>query len=66
VDFAEYDDMMRRMVEIIVRMDAAIDELKGLNRQQVAINADVNTTLARLETLITRVFRGEGANGREA
>jgi hypothetical protein len=35
------------------------------NRQQVEINADVKTTLARIEALIARMFP-TGENGREA
>jgi hypothetical protein len=66
VDFAEYDAMMRRMLAVVVRVEEAIVELRDFNRQQVEIHADVRTTLARLETLITRVMRGEGGNGREA
>jgi hypothetical protein len=60
VDFAEYDDMMRRMLAVVVRMEEAIVELRDFNREQLAINA-------RLETLLTRVLRNDAdANGREA
>ncbi len=40
-------------------------EQREFNRQQVRINADVSATLARLETLMTEVFR-ERHNGRDA
>ena len=56
----------QRQGEMNDRLDAAIEELRTFNRQQVELNADVKTTLARLETLMTRVFRGEAGNGREA
>lgn len=62
----EYDDMMRRMLAIVIHMDtaledlrAAVGELKEFNRQQLAINA-------RLETLLSRVLRNGADNGREA
>jgi hypothetical protein len=60
VDVAEYDDMMRRMLAVVVRVEEAIVELRDFNRAQLAINA-------RLETLLTRVLRNDAdANGREA
>jgi hypothetical protein len=66
VEFQEYDDMMRRMLAIVVRMEGVIDEvrvaigeLRDFNREQVAINA-------RLETLLARVLRSDDANGRDA
>jgi hypothetical protein len=36
-----------------------------MNRQQVEINTDVKTTLARIETLLARMIP-QGENGREA
>jgi hypothetical protein len=72
MDFQEYDDIMRPMLAMLVkqdgindRLDAAIDELRAFNRQQIEINADVKTTLARIETLLERVIR-PADNGREA
>jgi uncharacterized membrane protein len=66
VEPQEYDDMMRRMLAIVIHMDtaledlrAAVGELKEFNRQQLAINA-------RLETLLSRVLRNGADNGREA
>jgi hypothetical protein len=73
MEFQEYDDMMRRMLAIVVRMEDVIDEvrvaigelrvaigeLRDFNREQVAINA-------RLETLLTRVLRSDDTNGRNA
>jgi hypothetical protein len=76
----EFDDLLRRLTAMLVkqdgindRLDNAIEELRTLNRQQVAINqqqveinADLKTTLARIETLLARVIRGGAGNGREA
>jgi hypothetical protein len=66
VEFQEYDDMMRRMLAIVVHMESAIDELRTFNRQQVEINARLEITQARIETLLTRLLRGEADNGRDA
>jgi hypothetical protein len=49
-------------MEGLARMLAAQHEF---NRQQLEINADVRTTLARIETLLTRWTWPED-NGREA
>jgi hypothetical protein len=79
VEFQEYDDMMRRMLAIVVKMDstidalqANIDELKDFNRQQGAINERLTAaierldiTQARIETLLKRVLP-PAENGREA
>ena len=50
------------IMESLARMLAAQHEF---NRQQVEINADVKTTLARIETLIARMLP-QSENGREA
>ena len=44
---------------IVVRVEEAIEALRGFNREQLAINA-------RLETLVTRVLRNDAENGRDA
>ena len=73
------DDLVRRLTALVVKLDERDDHILALieeqhefnreqrefNRQQVRINADVSATLARLETLMTEVFR-EGHNGRDA
>ena len=66
------EDLVRRLTALVVKLDerddhilAMLEEQREFNRQQVHINADVSTTLARLETLMTEVFR-ERHNGREA
>ena len=61
----DHDDRFRQheeMMEGLARMQAAQHEF---NRQQLEINVDVKTTLARIETLIARRLP-TGANGREA
>ena len=65
MEFAEYDDMMRRMLAIVARMDSAIDELKGFNRQQGEINERLTAAIERIDTVLQRLVRGSG-NGREA
>jgi hypothetical protein len=47
------------------RLDATIAELRDFNRQQVEINTDVKTTLARIETLLARMIPPQD-NGRDA
>lgn len=68
-DFNERSDspdaLMRRLTAIVVKMDETIDELKVFNAQQVEINADIKTTLARVETLLSRMLRADD-NGRDA
>jgi hypothetical protein len=54
---AEYDDLLRRLTTLIVKLDERLDVQEEFNRQQVQINA-------RLETLMTRVFQ-EHSNGQE-
>ena len=61
----DHEDRFRRHEEImegLARMQAAQHEF---NRQQLEINVDVKTTLARIETLIARMLP-TGENGREA
>ena len=54
---AEYDDLLRRLTTLVVKLDERLDVQEEFNRQQVQINA-------RLETLMTRVFQ-ERSNGPE-
>jgi hypothetical protein len=58
------DDLVRRLTALVVKIDerdtrmaAMLEAQHEFNRQQVEINADVKTTLVRLETLMTEVFR---------
>jgi hypothetical protein len=64
--------MLRTLLRIAVQQDAinqdlrtCIQEQREFNRQQVAINQDVHTTLVRIETLVARM-RARGENGRDA
>jgi len=61
----DHDDRFRQHEEImegLARMQAAQHEF---NRQQLEINVDVKTTLARIEILIARMLP-TGEHGREA
>jgi hypothetical protein len=57
MDIDPLEDLLRRLTALVVKLDSTYDELKEFNRQQVQINA-------RLETLMTRVF-AEHHNGHE-
>jgi hypothetical protein len=73
------DDLVRRLTALVVKIDerdthmverldamqAMLEEQREFNRQQVAINADVRTTLARLDTMLARMLP-QSENGREA
>ena len=75
----DYDDRFRHheaILEGLARMFAAqhemnqrvegfLEEQREFNRRQVDINADVKTTLARVETLLARLIP-QGENGRDA
>ena len=68
----DVERMLRTLVRIagqqeVINQDlrTCIQEQREFNRQQVEINADVKTTLARLETLVARMIH-TGENGREA
>jgi len=65
VEPQEYDEIMRSLVQIAAHQDVINADLREFNRQQVAINQDVKTTLARIETLLARMLHSDN-NGREA
>ena len=72
MDDSTLEDLLRRLTVLVVKLDARdehilalIDEQRDFNRQQVRLNAEVSATLARLDTLMTEVFR-ERHNGRDA
>ena len=57
------DDLLRSLARAMVHqatinadLRVAITELQTFNLQQVEINQDVKTTLARLETLLARII----------
>jgi hypothetical protein len=55
MDHEEYDDLLRRLTALVIKLDESHDELKEFNRQQVLINQ-------RLETLMERAWRSS-SNG---
>ncbi len=68
----QHDDILRRLTAMLAvqhdrnqAYDALLQAQQEFNARQVAINEDVRTTLARLETLLTRMLRTE-TNGHEA
>jgi len=72
MDQDEYDDIIRHLLLIAAHQDTINEDLREsiqhqreFNRQQVEINTDTKTTLARIETLLARMLRHED-NGREA
>ena len=65
MDSHEYDEILRHLVQIAAHQDTINVDLREFNQQQVEINADTRTTLARIETLLARMLRSED-NGRDA
>ena len=68
----EYDEIIRHLVRIAAHQDTinadlreSIQDLREFDRQQVDINRDVKTTLARVETLLARMIRHQD-NGQDA
>ena len=61
----DHEDRFRRHEEIMEGLARMLVAQHEFNRQQVEINVDVKTTLARIETLIARMLP-TGENGREA
>ena len=68
----EYDEIIRNLARIAAHQETinadlreSIQELRAFNRQQVEINQDVKTTLARVETLLARMLP-TGENGQDA
>jgi hypothetical protein len=70
--FKQHEDILRSLTAMLVeqrtmnqRFEGYIQEQREFNRQQVEINADVKTTLVRIETLLARAIQ-QGENGRDA
>jgi hypothetical protein len=61
----DHEDRFRRHEEIMEGLARMLAAQHEFNRQQLEINVDVKTTLARIETLIARRLP-TGENGREA
>jgi hypothetical protein len=57
--------MNQEQKEINQRLTLAIESIDQTLAQQAEYNADVRTTLARLDTLIARAIQ-QGENGRDA
>lgn len=63
MELEEYDNIIRHLLQIAAHQNTINDDLREFNRQQVEINTDTKTTLARIETLLARMLRHED-NGR--
>jgi hypothetical protein len=61
----EVDTIIRHLAAAIEHQRTINDDLREFTRQQVEINTDVKTTLARIETLLARMLP-QSENGREA
>ena len=61
----DHEERFRRHEEIMEGLARMLAAQPEFNRQQLEINADVKTTLARIETLIARMLP-PSENGREA
>jgi hypothetical protein len=60
----DHEERFRQHEAIMTSLARMLEAQHEFNRQQVEINADVKTTLARIETLLTRVFQ-DRHNGHE-
>ena len=60
-----HEERFRQHEEIMQGLARMLEAQHEFNRQQLEINADVKTTLARLETLVSRMMQ-QGENGRDA
>ena len=72
MDQHEYDEILRTLVRIAAHQETINADMRAmltnhdlLLRQQVEINQDVKTTLARVETLLSRMIP-TGENGQDA
>ena len=70
--FRQHEEILRNLTAMLVKQDGinerltlAIERIDRTLAQQVEINADVKTTLARVETLLARMIP-QSENGREA
>jgi hypothetical protein len=61
----DHDERLRQHEEIMASLARMLAAQHEFNRQQVEINADVKTTLVRIETLLARAIQ-QGENGRDA
>ena len=61
----DHEERFRRHEEIMEGLARLLAAQQEFNHQQVEINADVKTTLARIEALIARMI-STGEHGQEA
>jgi hypothetical protein len=64
-DIHRHNEMIQALYRVWTRQGEINEELRTFNKQQVEINQDIKTTLARLETTIARMIE-RGTNGRDA
>ena len=72
MDQQEYDEIIRQLVRIAAHQETINADVRpmltnhdALLHQQVEMNQDVKTTLARVETLLARMLRTD-TNGQDA
>ena len=53
---AHHSERLDRLDLFIMRQDERLDSLEALMEQQLVINTGVNTTMARIETLLARTI----------
>ena len=61
----EVDTIIRHLAAAIAKEDVINDDLRTCIQEQRVFNADVRTTLARIETLLARMLP-TGAHGTDA
>jgi hypothetical protein len=61
----DHDAHLRQHDEIMKSLTAMLVQQQAFNARQVEINADIKTTLARVETLLARLIP-QSDNGRDA
>jgi hypothetical protein len=62
----DYEDRFRRHEQWLKSFAILLQRQDDINTRLTAAIERIDKTLARLETLMTRVFRGEEGNGRDA
>ena len=63
--FRRHEAIMEGLARMLATQHGMNERQEACNRQQVEINHDVKTTLARIETLLARMLP-TGENGRDA
>ena len=65
MDPQEYDEMLRTLVRIAVHQETINQDQRTLNERLVAAIERLDTTQARIETLLAHMI-AHGENGRDA